>query len=320
MLIFSAILTTYCSTLILQVREDTKSSSYTDIGKKLYGKWGKTGVNIALACSQFGFCCSYIYFIMINISHVFYQAFYVDWDRNSVAMVVLILFGLLVFVRRIEIFASTHIFADVMILLTVIIIMMFGIGRMWNDGTMISTIPFLNMHSYSEAIGFSVYAYEGIGMIMPVQDITKHPETYHKVVYAVILTVCLVYIIFGQFCVFAWGSDMKTPLITDQLPDGFISYSIKILFCLNLFFSYPLQLYPVNIIVDNILFMGWEKTPTRQFCKNISRSIIVALSIIVTIMLGDKLDKFLSILGALTCTPIAFTFPALFHYKSSAKT
>ena len=185
---------------------------------------------------------------------------------------------------------------------------------------MLQSVPKFNPDSYSDAIGFSVYAYEGIGLIMPVRDVVKYPETYWKIVYAVILTVLLTYICFGQFCVFAWGSDMKTPLISDQLPDGFISYTIKLLFSLNLVFSYPLQLYPVNIIVDNVFFLGWKKTPRRQLAKNTSRSITVALTIIATILLGDKLDKFLSILGALSCTPIAFIFPALFHHKASANT
>ena len=54
--------------------------------------------------------------------------------------------------------------------------------------------------------------------------------------------------------------------------------------------------------------------------KNHSRSILVFFTVCLTIMLGDKLDKFLSILGALTCTPIAFTFPALFHLKAVANT
>ena len=54
--------------------------------------------------------------------------------------------------------------------------------------------------------------------------------------------------------------------------------------------------------------------------KNNSRTLLVVFTVCVTIMLGDKLDKFLSILGALTCTPIAFTFPALFHLKAVAET
>jgi proton-coupled amino acid transporter len=54
--------------------------------------------------------------------------------------------------------------------------------------------------------------------------------------------------------------------------------------------------------------------------KNNSRTILVFGTVCLTIMLGDKLDKFLSILGALTCTPIAFTFPAMFHLKAVANT
>jgi proton-coupled amino acid transporter len=54
--------------------------------------------------------------------------------------------------------------------------------------------------------------------------------------------------------------------------------------------------------------------------KNYSRTFLVFGTICLTIILGDKLDKFLSILGALTCTPIAFTFPALFHLKAVAET
>ncbi len=54
--------------------------------------------------------------------------------------------------------------------------------------------------------------------------------------------------------------------------------------------------------------------------KNVTRSLLVAVTIIFTITLGDKLDKFLSILGAISCTPIAFTIPAMFHYKIAAET
>ena len=54
--------------------------------------------------------------------------------------------------------------------------------------------------------------------------------------------------------------------------------------------------------------------------KNVTRSILVAVTILFTISLGQKLDKFLSVLGAISCTPIAFTIPALFHYKVAAET
>ena len=92
------------------------------------------------------------------------------------------------------------------------------------------------------------------------------------------------------------------------------------MFCLSLVFSQPLQLYPVHLIVEDYLYSSWAKTPKRQWFKNLTRTLLVGFTVVFTMSLGDKMDKFLSILGALCCTPIAFTFPALFHLKVAAKT
>jgi proton-coupled amino acid transporter len=47
---------------------------------------------------------------------------------------------------------------------------------------------------------------------------------------------------------------------------------------------------------------------------------MVAFTVIISLALGQKLTEFLSLLGGLACTPIAFTLPALFHYKLCAET
>lgn len=128
-----------------------------------------------------------------------------------------------------------------------------------------------------------------------------------------------IYLIFGQFCVFAWGSTIE-PLITDKLPHDFVGNSIRILFSINVLFSYPIVIYPAHMVVESILYKGWEKSKKRQMSKNVTRTALVGFTVIVTILLGKKLDQFLSIIGSLFCTPIAFTFPAMFHYKACAET
>ena len=54
-------------------------------------------------------------------------------------------------------------------------------------------------------------------------------------------------------------------------------------------------------------------------CKNLSRTIIVALSCVVALSVYDYLDRFLSITGALTCIPVAFLIPAGLHLEVIAK-
>lgn len=69
--------------------------------------------------------------------------------------------------RRIEVFAVTHLFADLMILLAIIIIVFYGSLNIADKG-LHDDVEFLNSKTFTDAIGFSVYAFEGIGMILPV--------------------------------------------------------------------------------------------------------------------------------------------------------
>ena len=156
--------------------------------------------------------------------------------------------------------------------------------------------------------------------MIPVYDLTENKKIYPKIVVACIITCCSTFIWFSLFCIGAWGKQLDTPLVTDRLPEGAVTVIIKILFMFMLIASYPLQMYPVHIIIENILYDGWPKSLKRQWSKNLSRSLLVLLSVLFTKALGENLDKFLSILGAVSCTPVAFTFPVLFHLKAVAKT
>jgi len=79
-------------------------------------------------------------------------------------------------------------------------------------------------------------------------------------------------------------------------------------------------MYPAHMIVENYLYSKWPKTKKRQWTKNFTRTLLVVISIIFTLALKNKIGNFLSVLGAVACTPIAFTLPAAFHLKASADT
>ena len=87
-----------------------------------------------------------------------------------------------------------------------------------------------------------------------------------------------------------------------------------------MFISLPLILFPAHTILEIYLFGEWPNSPKRENLKNLHRAVLVAFLTIFTIALGDKLDKFVSVLGALANTPTAFLLPALFHFKVCAET
>lgn len=108
------------------MRKKIKLPSYSDIGERLFGRWGKTGVNVTLFLSQTGFTCAYIYFIVENFHVILHKYLGADHERPITAAACFVVFTLLCWVRKIEIFAQTHIFADVMILLTLLYVVVEG--------------------------------------------------------------------------------------------------------------------------------------------------------------------------------------------------
>ena len=72
--------------------------------------------------------------------------------------------------------------------------------------------------------------------------------------------------------------------------------------------------------MEHNIFKGVKKGVKRYWLRNLFRALLVLFTVIVALWLGDKLDKFLSLLGGIACIPITFTLPALFHYKLVAKT
>lgn len=137
-----------------------------------------------------------------------------------------------------------------------------------------------------------------------------------------LVAIAVLYIVFAELCVFGYGPESLTsPLITDNLPKkSAITYIVKIAFSLNLVFSYPLVIHPANMVLESYLFRDWPKTRKRQMCKNLTRTLMVVATCLLAMLVYNNLTAFLSITGAATCTPIAFTLPALFHYKQCAKT
>jgi len=107
-------------------------------------------------------------------------------------------------------------------------------------------LPFINTESWSQCIGFSIYAYEGIGLILPVQDVIEDKSKFINVVRTVFVSFIILYLSFGLFVLDAFGEANKTnPLATDFLATTFssqiwIADLITIFFMINLIFTYPL--------------------------------------------------------------------------------
>jgi hypothetical protein len=59
---------------------------------------------------------------------------------------------------------------------------------MSNDHDTYPSVYLINPVTWSEAIGFSVYLFEGIGLVLPVQHVTKNKNDFSKIIIYCITT------------------------------------------------------------------------------------------------------------------------------------
>lgn len=323
-ILLSCVFTTIAALKLLEVRKKYKLS-FSEIGYQAYGLPGKIAVDFFLALTQMMFVCAYIPFIANSVNNILISQFRVapvnDWLLGLACFIV---FVPLVWVRKIEKFSFFHIFADIAILIGVITIIVYAtIELADNHGHFAQDTQLINPKTFLSFIGLAAYIFEGIGIIIPVMETTTRPDLYPYIVILVISSLTLFYIFFGNYLYFIYGSERlgEHPMITDVLPSKDIAVAaIQVIWVINLIFTYPLVIHPSNMVIESYIYKGWVKSRKRTWMKNITRSLLVAFTIALSIYLMDTLDKLESLNGAFACIPIAFLLPALFHYKLVAET
>lgn len=116
----------------------------------------------------------------------------------------LVLLSLLAWVRNIANFSFTFLFANVAMFTVVLCIMIYSMVHIYNQG-LAEHLQLVNTSNMWSMVGFSIFTYEGIGILMPVMQACECPEKFDQILVAAIMTLTVAYIIFGNVCYMAFG-------------------------------------------------------------------------------------------------------------------
>jgi amino acid permease len=180
----------------------------------------------------------------------------------------------------------------------------------------------INKERYWDMVGFSFFMFEGIGSVMPVMNACddRARANFPFLLAGALITLCSIYILFSELCYFTFGNNLNEAIVMQEMPsDSLIIQIVKLLYCLNLVFSYPLCIFPTNLVIDSIIFDDFLKlepnTKKRLWAENVSRAVVCIMGVLLAVFLYDKLDKVIALSGTFLGTTVVLFIPATCHYK-----
>ncbi|KAJ6084258.1 Amino acid transporter [Penicillium sp. IBT 16267x] len=316
-----SLLSYYAFILLVNTRMKI-DGSFGDIGGILYGKHMRRIILGSIVLSQLGFVAAYIVFVSQNL-----QAFVLAVsncasfvDLKYLVLLQLVIFLPLSLIRDISKLGFTALIADAFILLGLLYIYYYDATTLIGNGGISDVVSF-NPATWSMFIGTAIFTYEGIGLIIPIQESMKEPHRFAGVLAGVMVVITLIFLSAGALSYAAYGSATKTVILLNLPQDDKFVNVVQLLYSLAILLSTPLQLFPAIRIMENELFTRSGKyNPYIKWKKNAFRFFLVILCAVIGWAGADDLDKFVSLVGSFACVPLIYVYPPLLHLRACART
>ncbi|ODV64452.1 Avt4p ASCRUDRAFT_16472, partial [Ascoidea rubescens DSM 1968] len=320
-LFFFGLYSYWCYYLLVQTKSATNVSSFGDIGLILFGYKMKLLILFSIVLSQIGFVATYLVFTSNNLIAFIKNIFNFDVSFIFMLSILCLIFMPLSLIRNITKLSLAALFANVFIFFGLIVIVYYTSFHLILNGPA-NDIIFFNSNDWPLFIGVAIFSFEGIGLIIPIQESMAQPEKFPKVMFLVIVSISILMISIASLCYMTYGSKTLTVIILNLPQDSIFVNLIQLFYSLAILLSSPLQLFPVIKILENNIFgpnlhgkFDWK----IKWLKNFFRFSIVILCTLIAIYGADNLDRFVSLVGCLACIPLVYMYPPMLHYKSCAK-
>ncbi|EHB10681.1 Proton-coupled amino acid transporter 1 [Heterocephalus glaber] len=284
-----------------------------------HAHWGRRTVDFFLIVTQLGFCCVYFVFLADNFKQVVEAAnrttnnchnnetviLTPTMDSRLYMLAFLPFLVLLVFIRNLRVLSIFSLLANMSMLVSLVMIYQFIVQRIPNP----SHLPLVaSWRTYPLFFGTAIFAFEGIGMVLPLENKMKDPQKFPLILYLGMAIVTVLYISLGSLGYLQFGASIQGS-ITLNLPNCWLYQSVKLLYSIGIFFTYGLQFYvPAEIIIP--FFVSRAPEQCRLLVDLSVRTAMVCLTCMLAILI-PRLDLVISLVGSVSSSALALVIPPL---------
>jgi solute carrier family 36 (proton-coupled amino acid transporter) len=286
-------------------RENPKTHSYPDLMLHVFGKYGKLLDDIVIAFSQIGFCTAYIVFIGQNLHSLF-----PSWTAWEFVLCVLPLAFALSLIRTMRLLVPFTAVSNVLLVYSMFTIMIFlapDVGKGTTKATAWTSFPLF--------VAGEIYAFEGISIVIPLEESTKRPKRFPLILGVVCGLLTILFVAFGAIGYSAVGNGVDA-VITLDIPKNPWTIAVKIALMVSMMGTFPLSMFPaMEILEDGLLsFPPGSSAPPPLLWGAVLR-LIATMTIGLVAILVPHFGLLIAFVGALCCSPLMFCFPAALHAR-----
>lgn len=278
---------------------------YGDLGYHALGNSGRVLVDTSIVISQIGFSCAYLIFISDTLNNMLPVL-----SKHQYLMSLLPPLAVLVNFRHLKKLAIFSLFADFANVFAYCVVFWFDFAHFEQveihpQFARISGLPFF--------LGVAIYCYEGAGLILSLEASCARDsrEKFRSVFKLTLFLVTTLYIAFGACGYLSFGEHTQQ-MITLNLPYGPFPAVVQLCLCFSLFFTYPIMMFPVVLLLEKKFLPDGGKSSFYQ--GSILRGCVVLLSGIVVLVIPN-FSTLMAFFGSSCCTLLGFVLPGIFHLR-----
>jgi len=280
-----------------------------------FAPYARTLVNVFLCVTQLGFCCVYFVFVATNLQQMINKHTGAELSVQTYMALLLLPMIFLNWIRNLKYLAPFSMIANIFMGIGLGIIFYYIFLDLPSINNANIAIGFSSWKQLPLYFGTAIYAFEGIGMILPLENSMKTPRdfgSWNGVLNTSMIIVGCLYTAVGFFGYLKYGSDIKGS-ITLNLPQGdLLAESVRLMMALSIFLSYALQFYvPMDIAWPSIK----SRIPTEKLqliWEYVFRTALVITTFLLAELIPD-LGLFISLVGAMSSSTLALIFPPIIN-------
>ena len=291
-------------------------ASYAEIGADVWGPMG--GRLVDFTTVGLSYCSCVLIVMVIGSSMKDLLSGLVMLTLQEWCLLCTVALLLTVFIKKLSVLAWLSMLAVLAVFIIVFVLLGFTLGD--SSTWKLENIPSFDLNTFPVSLGIIMYSYCGHTVFPGIEGSMQEPKKYKKVSHGAFSLVTAMKFFVGLCCCLTFGSNTQSIVLLNlsAAHASILSKLTTVLVMINMYFSYPLNMFVVSGTLDILLL------PKFPICYKYKRYnylwVLLTRVILVFSTLGISLavphfGLLMSIFGSVFGVCITLIFPCLFHLQ-----